>query len=78
MTTVTPFARARARRLFVDDAKLHPDHAGQGIERKRLVDDPAGGGRVAEDVDHVDPGRDVGEAGADRPAADERAGVARD
>jgi hypothetical protein len=53
MTTATPFARARFAAASLDDAELHPDHGGQGIELQRLVDYAAGGV--------------VGEAGGGRP-----------
>jgi hypothetical protein len=66
-TTATPFARARFAAASLDDAELHPDHGGQGIELQRLIDYAAGGVRFAEYVDHVDWDRRVDEAGGGRP-----------
>jgi hypothetical protein len=70
------FGRGSLGRLFVNDAELHLDHMGQGVEAQGFVDHSSGRGRSAEDVDHVDCGRDVGKAGISRPAANEPAGVA--
>jgi hypothetical protein len=44
---------------IVEDAELHPDHPRPGVERKRLVDDPPGSRRVAENVHHVDGPRNI-------------------
>jgi hypothetical protein len=39
MSTVTPSARAFGR-FFVDDAELHPDHLGQGVDAQGFMDNP--------------------------------------
>ena len=69
MTTVRPAASARSRRRVVAYAELHPDRpdAEPILRRDCLVDDAAGGGAVAEDVDQIDRRRDIGQPGNRRP-----------
>ena len=51
-------------RIFIDDAELHPEDFGAQpvLVRDRFIRDGSGRFRIAEDVDHFDRRRNIGEA----------------
>ncbi len=77
ITTLSPAAPGPRLRGVVDDAQLHPYHPRRHQQGKRLVDDSADVLGGAEDVDHVDRLRQVGEASDHRHAGDVATGEAR-
>ena len=74
IATVRPACFRLLGRRIVAYRELHPDHLRRRVERQRLVGDRPCRLRVAEDLDHVDRRRHVGEPAVDLAPEDLLAG----